>query len=74
LEQLVVITGMAGSGKTLAADCFEDLGYFCVDNLPVGLIPPFCKLIHRSEVQRSRAALVVDARGGAALEGLPRIL
>ena len=45
MERLVIITGLSGSGKTLAADCLEDLDYFCVDNLPVGLIPPFCKLI-----------------------------
>jgi UPF0042 nucleotide-binding protein len=66
-----VITGLAGSGKTLAADCFEDLGYFCVDNLPVGLISPFYELIARGREQVRRAALVVDAREGRYLDQFP---
>lgn len=74
MERLIVITGLSGSGKTLAADCFEDLGYFCVDNLPVGLINPFRKLIQRSAEHAQRAALVIDARGGAFLEKFPAIL
>jgi UPF0042 nucleotide-binding protein len=74
VERLIVITGLSGSGKTLAADCFEDLGYFCVDNLPVGLIRPFRNLIQRSAEHAQRAALVIDARGGAFLEKFPAIL
>jgi UPF0042 nucleotide-binding protein len=74
MERLVVITGLAGSGKTLAADCFEDLGYFCVDNLPVSLIPPFCELIQRSREQVRRAVLVIDAREGVFLDQFPEIL
>jgi UPF0042 nucleotide-binding protein len=74
VDRLVVITGLSGSGKTLAANCLEDLGYFCVDNLPVGLIPPFCDLIHRSGDQIPRAALVIDAREGAFLDQFPDIL
>jgi UPF0042 nucleotide-binding protein len=73
MERLVIITGLSGSGKTLAADCFEDLGYFCVDNLPVGLIPPFCELIQRGGEQIRKAALVIDAREGAFLKGFPEI-
>jgi UPF0042 nucleotide-binding protein len=74
VKPLVVITGLSGSGKTLAVNCFEDMGYFCVDNLPVGLITPFRELIERGREQVTRAALVIDARGGAFLEQLPPIL
>ncbi len=74
VERLVVITGLSGSGKTLAANCLEDLGYFCVDNLPVGLIPPFYKLIQRSSEQVGRAALVIDVREGKFLDEFPEML
>ena len=74
MEQLVVITGLAGSGKTLAADAFEDLGYFCVDNLPVELIPPFCSLIQRSGEKIPYSALVIDARERGFLQRFPEIL
>ncbi|NIM01368.1 MAG: RNase adapter RapZ [Acidobacteria bacterium] len=73
MNQLIVITGLSGSGKSLAAGCFEDLGYFCVDNLPVAMIQPFCDLIQRSE-QTPLAALVVDARGGGSLREFPATL
>jgi UPF0042 nucleotide-binding protein len=74
IERLVVITGLSGSGKSLAAKCFEDLGFFCVDNLPVGLIEPFCELIQRGGEQIARAALVIDAREGTFLEQFPEKL
>ncbi len=74
MEQLVVVTGLSGSGKSLAAKCFEDLGYYCVDNLPVALIPPFYDLIHRSADPIRRAALVVDVREGRFLEEFPETL
>jgi UPF0042 nucleotide-binding protein len=73
MERLVVITGLSGSGKTLAADSLEDLGFFCVDNLPVELILPFCELIQRGGEQVRRAALVIDAREGAYLKQFPEI-
>jgi UPF0042 nucleotide-binding protein len=74
MERLVIITGFSGSGKSLAARCFEDLGFFCVDNLPVELIPPFYELITRSGEQIQRAALVVDVREGEFLHDFPEIL
>jgi len=74
MERLVIITGLSGSGKTLAANCFEDLDYFCVDNLPVGLIPPFCELIQRGGEQVRQAALVIDAREGTFLKAFPEML
>jgi len=72
--RLVVITGLSGSGKSLAAKSFEDLGFFCVDNLPVGLIPPFWELIQRSRDQIPLAALVIDARERSFLEHVPETL
>ena len=74
MERLVIITGLSGSGKTLAANCLEDLGFFCVDNLPVSLIPPFCELIQRGGEQLAQAALVIDARERAFLAQFPDIL
>src|SRR3954464_2075245 len=71
--ELVVITGMSGSGKASVLKAFEDLGYYCVDNLPVGLIPRFAELVgHSSEIERT--ALVVDVREGRQLEELPKIV
>ena len=71
--ELVVITGMSGSGKASVLKAFEDLGYYCVDNLPVELIPEFAELAMQSREIR-RTALVVDVREGAKLEKLPGIL
>lgn len=66
----VVVTGMSGSGKGSVLKAFEDLGYFCVDNLPVDLIPKFAELC-RTSGEISRAALVVDIREGEALRRFP---
>jgi RNase adapter protein RapZ len=71
--ELVIITGMSGSGKASVMKAFEDLGFYCVDNLPIDLIPRFAELVrHSSEIER--AALVVDIREGQALDKLPGIL
>jgi UPF0042 nucleotide-binding protein len=71
--ELVIITGISGSGKASALKAFEDLSFYCVDNLPVELIPRFAELAMQSaEIQRT--ALVVDVREGSALEKLPGIL
>jgi len=71
--ELVVITGMSGSGKASVLKAFEDLGYYCVDNLPVGLIPRFAELVVQSS-EIKRTALVVDVREGTQLEALPSIV
>jgi RNase adapter protein RapZ len=71
--ELVIITGMSGSGKASVLKAFEDLGYYCVDNLPVELIPEFSELAVQSNEIR-RTALVVDVREGSKLEKLPAIL
>src|SRR5262245_8992196 len=66
----VVITGLSGAGKSFAIKCFEDMGFFCVDNLPTTLIPTFADLIARSEQPIHRVALGVDVREGAYLSSL----
>ena len=70
---LVIITGMSGSGKASVLKAFEDLGYYCVDNLPVGLIPRFADLVGES-AEIERTALVVDVREGTQLDDLPEIV
>jgi len=74
VERFVVMTGLSGSGKTLAGDCLEDLGFFCVDNLPALLIPPLYVLIRTSSPAIERAALVVDVREATFLKEFPGIL
>ena len=71
--ELVIITGMSGSGKASVLKAFEDLGYYCVDNLPVGLIPRFAELVGQSS-EIERTALVVDVREGIQLGELPDII
>ena len=71
--ELVIITGLSGSGKGTALKAFEDLGYYAVDNLPIELIPKFAELVNSAE-GIPRAALVIDIREGAALEKLPAAL
>jgi len=72
-DQLVILTGMSGSGKASALKAFEDLGYYAVDNLPLELIPRFADLV-RGSAQIDRAALVVDVREGMRLDRFPAIL
>jgi len=72
-RRLVLLTGLSGSGKGSVLRAFEDLGYYCVDNLPVQLIPNFSELFDRSESGFSRVALLVDAREGEMLRRLPGI-
>jgi UPF0042 nucleotide-binding protein len=65
---------MSGSGKSFAAKCFEDMGYYCVDNLPIQLIPTFMDLIGRRAGDFQKVALVIDIREGAFLGEFPDIL
>ncbi|MGB8541828.1 MAG: RNase adapter RapZ [Candidatus Acidiferrales bacterium] len=71
-HQLVLLTGLSGSGKGSVLNTFEDLGFYCVDNLPVALIPKFGEL-YAEGVEIERAALLVDAREGEQIEKLPGI-
>jgi UPF0042 nucleotide-binding protein len=72
-RQLVILTGLSGSGKGSVLNTFEDLGYYCVDNLPVALIPMFSELYEGGRGEVERAALLVDAREGAQIDRLPGI-
>jgi UPF0042 nucleotide-binding protein len=67
---LLIITGMSGAGKTVAVQSLEDLGFFCVDNLPPVLIPKFAELIKQSGGSIERVALVIDLRGREFFESL----
>jgi UPF0042 nucleotide-binding protein len=71
--ELVILTGLSGSGKLSALKAFEDLGYYSVDNLPLELVPQFAHLVRQS-AGIDRAALVVDVREGMRLEEFPEIL
>jgi UPF0042 nucleotide-binding protein len=71
--ELVVITGLSGSGKATALKAFEDLGYYAVDNMPIELIPKFAELAKDSSHVR-RAALVIDIREGEQLAQFPALL
>jgi UPF0042 nucleotide-binding protein len=73
-RQLVILTGLSGSGKSTILKAFEDLGFYCVDNLPVDLIPTFSELHRHGNTEIERAALLVDVREGVQIEQLPKIL
>lgn len=74
LAQLVIITGMSGAGKTIAVQSLEDLGFFCVDNLPPVLIPKFAELIEQSKGKIGKVALVIDLRGREFFDALSESL
>src|ERR1700681_267107 len=74
---IVIITGLSGSGMTSATNAFEDLGYFCVDNMPLTLLPTFARLVHAKEDERGRidrAALVISFREGRFLSDFAKQL
>jgi UPF0042 nucleotide-binding protein len=72
-QQFVILTGLSGSGKTHAIRALEDLGYFCVDNLPSQLIPTFAELAGRGDASLERVAIVVDVREGGFLRQFPKV-
>jgi len=72
--RFVIITGLSGAGKSYAIKCFEDMGYFCVDNLPAPLIPTFAELCTQSTREMHRIALGVDVREGEYLRDFVNIL
>jgi UPF0042 nucleotide-binding protein len=69
---LVIITGMSGSGKQTALKAFEDLGFYAVDNLPIAFVPKFADLSRDAKTRR-RAALIIDIREGAVLQQFPKM-
>ena len=70
-SSLIIITGLSGSGKGTFLRALEDHGYFCVDNLPVGLLTKFYELILKTEENAAKAALVIDVREGETLSDFP---
>jgi UPF0042 nucleotide-binding protein len=72
-KHFVLITGMSGSGKGSVLKAFEDLGYHCVDNLPIDLMARFAETCQHGASRIQRAAVVVDIREGAALSQLPTV-
>ncbi|MCX6551653.1 MAG: hypothetical protein NTY02_11745, partial [Acidobacteria bacterium] len=67
LARFVIVTGLSGAGKSQAIRALEDLGYFCVDNLPTMLIPTLAALASRAGADLEKLAIVVDVREGAFL-------
>ena len=77
VPNFVIVTGLSGSGMSSATNAFEDLGYFCVDNLPVTLLSPFSRLLLPNEEEVTaieKAALVIDIREGHFLSDFPNEL
>ena len=71
--ELVIITGMSGAGKTVAIQSFEDMGYFCIDNMPPNLVPKFWELVKETG-KLTKIALVVDLRSRSFFEEIQRML
>lgn len=72
--QVVIVTGLSGSGKSTAIHVLEDLGFYCIDNLPVRLIPRFLDLCENTEEHISRIALGIDLRERVSLRELPSVV
>lgn len=68
--QFVIVTGLSGAGKTQTVRCLEDIGYFCVDNLPPALIPKFAEICYQTGGKVDKIAIVVDIRGGKFFDDL----
>ncbi|MCI8554421.1 MAG: RNase adapter RapZ [Clostridiales bacterium] len=68
--EFVIVTGLSGAGKSRAVDALEDIGFYCVDNMPPGLLSKFAELCLHSQEKLSRVALVIDSRGGHLFRGL----
>jgi UPF0042 nucleotide-binding protein len=72
-QPFIILTGLSGAGKSQAIRALEDLGYFCVDNLPTTLIPALAKLSLRGGADIERVAIVVDVREGGFLSSFPKV-
>lgn len=68
--RFVIVTGMSGAGKSTALKMLEDMGYFCVDNLPIMLMPKFAEMLAVPDTDINKVALGIDIRSGQALDGL----
>lgn len=72
--KFVIVTGMSGAGKSTALKMLEDMGYFCVDNLPIALLPKFAELAHAPGSDISQVAMGVDIRNGRSLNEMASVL
>ncbi len=72
--EFLIVTGLSGAGKSLATHSLEDLGFFCVDNLPPALLPKFAEIVRESQGRIRRVALVIDVRGGEFFNALDTAL
>ena len=72
--RFVIVTGMSGAGKSTALKMLEDMGYFCVDNLPIPLLPRFVEMLDAPGEEVKKTALGLDVRSGQDLEGLETVL
>ena len=71
---LIIVTGLSGAGKSQAANALEDMGYYCVDNIPPAIIPAFVDLSKRESEGLSKLAVVTDMRGGSMFSDIVRVL
>jgi UPF0042 nucleotide-binding protein len=74
MTNLVIISGVSGSGKSTAMNVLEDLGYYCVDNLPMTLLPKFIELCENTQGDINKIALAVDIREGVFFKGAPEVI
>src|SRR6185436_770513 len=72
-SSFIILTGLSGSGKGTFLRALEDRGFFCVDNLPLGLLSKFHELISKSETEAAKAAMVIDVREGQTLSEFPAV-
>ncbi len=72
--ECVIVTGMSGAGKSLVLKYLEDIGYFCVDNLPTALLPTFVEICGNNSTEMEKVALGIDIRGGKRFDDLLRFL
>src|SRR2546422_77853 len=72
-SSFIIITGLSGSGKGTFLRALEDRGFFCVDNLPLGLLSKFYELVEKSESEPAKVAMVIDIREGQTLSEFPTV-
>lgn len=72
--KLVIVTGMSGAGKSMALKMLEDIGYFCIDNLPVQLIPKLAEILCVPTTEMNKVALGIDVRNGSSLKEIEKVL
>ena len=70
----LIVTGLSGAGKSMAVNALEDIGFFCIDNIPVALLPRIVDFALQGENQLSRVAVVMDVRGVRSIEKLQEAL